>query len=441
MAVTIQRLVAYEITDSSGNPTIEIDITLSTGVSIVSSASSDTVINTYGKRELRDHDMQHYQGLGVKSALGIVNQVIGPKMVNMPVGNLLQFDDWLKKSDNTEDCSKLGVNTMVALSQAFAKASASSLSMPVYRYINGYYQQLTKAPLPIEKIPTVAVSLLAGGNQVEFDEIEAIPSSSLPFSQAYEMCVDLYHGVQLIYEQGQTPYSRSTDGALTPQKNSNTEYIESILDTVQRKGLKLGKHVFLGLKVNGKNFYNQGKYNVKERPSALAAPEFYNYLSELIGKYSVLMVEDPFATEDIDGWKKLFVNLGEQIYIVGNKYIGDKIEILDQYDHGQTITSVVIKPTYFGTITETIRAIHNARSHNMAFVVTADKSETDDDFIADFAMGVQADFIKFGAPVQGERVAKYNRLLKIEQEARMSAARAPSPQSAPPAAPQSQEKK
>lgn len=423
MAVTIQRLVAYEITDSNGNPTIEVDIRLSTGISITSAASSDTVINTYGKRELRDHDMQHYQGLGVKGALTLVNQAIGPKMINMQVGNLFQFDEWLQKSDNSVDNSKLGVNTIMALSQAFAKASAASLNLPLYRYLNGYYQQLTKTPLPMEKIPTIAVSLLAGGSQVEFDEIEAIPSSSLPFSQAYELCIDLYHGVQLLFDQGQVSYSRNTDGALTPQKTSNTEYIESILDTVQRKGLKLGKHVFLGLKVNGKNFFHQGKYAIKERPSALAPSEFYNYLSEMIGKYSVLMVEDPFATEDVDGWKKLFVNLGEQIYIVGHKYVGDKMEILNDYDHGQTITSVVLKPSYFGTVTNTIKAIVKARSHGIAFVVSTDRSETSDDFIADFAMGVQADFIKFGAPVQGERVAKYNRLLKIEQEARMAAAK------------------
>lgn len=432
MAVTIQRLVAYEITDSNGNPTIEVDITLSTGISVTSSASSDTVITTYGKRELRDHDMQHYQGLGIKSALTIVNQAIAPKMMNMPVGNQFQFDEWLKKSDNTDDYSKLGINTVMALSQAFAKASAASLNMPLYRFINGYYQQLTKTPVPIEKIPTIAVSLLAGGNQVEFEEFEAIPSSSLPFSQAYELCIDLYHGVQLIFDQGQIPYSRNTDGALTPHKNSNTEYIEAILDTVQRKGLKLGKHVFLGLKLNGKNFYIHGKYNIKERSSALTPPEYYNYLSEMIGKYSVLMVEDPFATEDLDGWKKLFVNLGEQIYIVGHKYVGDKIEILDSYEHDQTLTSIVLKPSYFGTITDTIRAIFKARSHSMAFVVTTDRAETSDDFIADFAMGVQADFIKFGAPVQGERVAKYNRLLKIEQEARMTAGKPPVAQPPPP---------
>lgn len=432
MALTIQRLVGYEITDSNGNPTIETELTLSDGTVFRSQISSDNVINTYGMREMRDHDMQHYQGLGVKSAVNLINTYIGPKLQNFEVGNQKQIDDWLAKSDNTGDRSKLGINTVMAISQVFAKASAHAYKVPLYRYLNGIYQQIFKQQLPLEKIPTPAVGILAGGSKTEFSSYEVIPSSALPFSQAYELAVDIFHSTKSIFDQMDVDCSYSQFGEMIPDKHSNPDMIESILDTVQRKGLKLGKHLFMGLTINANTFFRGGKYSLKERPSTLGTDEYYGYLTELIGKYSVLLIEDAFATDDIDGWRKMYVNYGEQIYVVGHKYIGDKIAILDGLEHQKTITSIVVKPTYFGTITQALQMVHMLNQKQMSFIVSSDRGDTDDDFLADFGMAVQADFLKFGAPHQGERVAKYNRLLKIEQEARMAAANKPASQSGKP---------
>lgn len=432
MPITVQRLLAYEISDSNGNPTIETEVTLSNGMKLTSSVSTDNVINTYGLREQRDHDMQHYQGLGVKGAVKLINQVIAPRLANTSPLHQLQVDQWLNSSDGTEDKSKLGVNTMLAVSQVFAKAGAYSLNIPLYKYLNQLYFQLTKQPIPLEKIPTPAVGMLAGGKHAEFESFELIPSSSLQFSQAFELCTDIYHSMQSMFDQNQVEYSKNAFGEMIPHRNGNNEMIESILDTIQRKGIKLGKHLFMGLTINSKNFFIHGKYSVKDRPTTLPPNEFYNYLAEIIGKYSVLMIEDPFPAEDVDGWKKMFVNLGEQIYVVGHRYIGEKLEILEELEHDKTITAMVIKPLYCGTITDTFKMIFKARQKEMPYIISSDRGDTDDDFLADFAMAMQADFIKFGAPSQGERIAKYNRLLKIEQQAMRQAPSPTQPQGGTP---------
>lgn len=431
MAITVRRVLAYEISDSNGNPTIEAEMVLSNGFKITSGVSSDNVINTYGKRELRDNDMQHYQGLGVKNAVANINRVMAPRLVNMNPLDQQAFDNWLNRADDTENKSKLGVNTLLVLSQLFAKAGAYCSGVPVYKYINDLYTKLLKSDIPLEKVPTPVFGMLAGGRNADFREFHLIPSSSLTFTQSYEMCVDIFHSLQSVMEQLNITFSRSLYGEYIPARNTNLEMIDVIFDVIQRKNLKLGKHVFFGLSLISGNFYLRGKYTIKDRPTALSASEFYDFVVETINKYSVLLVEDPFASDDIDGWKKIFVNYAEQIYIVGHKFIGDHLDHLDEVGTHKMYTSIVLKPSYFATITDTLKMVHKLRQKEVSFMVSADKNETSDDFIADFAMAVQADFIKFGAPAQGERVAKYNRLLKIEQLAAMrptGAARPATPQ-------------
>lgn len=420
MAITVKRVIAYEISDSNGNPTIEAEMLLSNGFKISSSVSSDNVINTYGLRELRDNDVQHYQGLGVKKAVSMFNRSIAPKLINMNPADQIGIDNWINRVDSTREKTQIGVNTALVLSQLFAKAGAYITGVPVYKYINDVYRKLHKSELLIEKVPTPIFGMLGGGRNADFREFHLIPSSSLTFAQAYEMCVDIYHTIQSVLDQLGVTYYHSLYGEYIPARNNNIEMIEVIFDVLQRKQLRLGKHVFFGLSPIASNFFLRGKYAIKDRPNAVSAQEYYEFLSEIINKYSVLVVEDPFATEDVDGWRKLFVNYGEQIYIVAHKFIGDNIDYLANLSTNKMYTSIVVKPIYFGTITDTLKMVAQIKKKEMSFMVSADKNETDDDFIADFAMGVQADFIKFGAPAQGERVAKYNRLLKIEQLALMN---------------------
>lgn len=438
MPVTVKRIIAYEITDSNGNPTIEAELLLSNGFRFTSSVSSDNVVNTYGLREMRDNDLQHYQGMGVKTAVSIINQAIGTRLVNVSPLNQLEIDDWLLKSDPTQDKSKLGVNTILVISQLFAKAGAYCMGIPTYRYINDVYKKLFKDDdLSIEKVPTPCFGILGGSEDGEFESFHIIPSSSLSFSQSYEIAVDIYHAMRSVLEQADVPYSKNTYGEMTPKRNGNTDIIDILFDGIQRKGMKLGKHLFLGLTVNGTNLFSHGKYFVKDRPTTLAPGEYYDYLSEMIGKYSVLYLEDAYANDDIDGWKKMYVNFADQIYLIGHKLIGANPEILRSFDHEDTITGMVIKPGYFGTITETLKEVHAIRQHELSYIVSSDRNDTDDDFLADFAMAIQADYIKFGAPSQGERVSKYNRLLKIEQQAKMQTAqqKPTQPGAAAPAAP------
>ncbi len=425
MAITVKRVTAYEISDSNGNPTIELEMLLSNGFKVTSSASSDNVINTYGLRELRDNDVQHYQGLGVKKAVSMVNKSLAPKMVNMNPADQFAIDNWINRIDPSRDKVQIGVNTAIAISQLFAKAGAYTTGMPLFKYINDIYLKMTKKPISLEKVPTPVFGMLGGGRNVDFREFHLIPSSSLTFAQAYEMCVDIYHTIQTVLDQLGVSYYHSLYGEYIPARNNNTEMIEVIFDVLQRKNLRLGKHVFFGLSPIASNFYIRGKYQIKDRPTPVSPQEYYEFLSEIINKYSVLVVEDPFATQDVDGWRKIFVNYGEQIYIVAHKMIGDNIDFLSDISTNKMFTSIVVKPIYFGTITDTLKTVAQLKKKEMSFMVSGDKNETSDDFIADFAMGVQADFIKFGAPAQGERVAKYNRLLKIEQQALMMKAAAP----------------
>lgn len=424
MAITVKRIVAYEVSDSNGYPTIEVELLLSNGFKIISSASSDNVVNTYGMRELRDNDMAHFSGLGVRNAIRLINTVIAPRLAGMNPQDQRAFDSWLNRADGSRDKSKWGVNTVMVLSQSFAKAGAYCAGVPLFKYINDLYRASFRADLPLEKVPTPVFGMLAGGKQVDFHQFHIIPSSSLSFTQSYEMAVDIFHTLQGLLDQLGVTYARSLHGELVPARNTNMEMVDLLFDVLQRKNLKPGKHVFLGLNCIGSNYFIRGRYALKDRPNTLTPAEYYDFLTELISKHSVLLIEDPFATDDLDGWRKLFVNFSEQIYIVAHKFIGDNLEYLDTIDQRGMYTSMVLKPSYCGTVMDTLKLAHAAKRREISIVVPADKNDTDDDFIADFAMGIQADFIQFGAPAQGERIAKYNRLLKIEQMAAMQAAAA-----------------
>ncbi|MCX7996812.1 MAG: hypothetical protein N2691_03595 [Patescibacteria group bacterium] len=424
MSITVKRVVAYEISDSNGYPTIEVEMLLSNGFKIISSVSSDNVINTYGKRELRDNDMSHYMGLGVKNAIALINTVIAPRLIGMNPKDQVAFDNWLNRADPSPEKGKWGVNTTLVLSQVFTKAGAYCAGVPVFKYVNDLYRNMFRSELVLEKVPTPVFGMLAGGKQVDMHEFHIIPSSSLTFTQSYEMAVDIFHSLQVLLDQLNIAFARSLHGELIPMRNTNMEMVDIIFDVLQRKNLKPGRHVFLGLNFVANNYFMRGKYTLKDRPNALSTAEYYDFVADLIGKHSVLLVEDPFASDDLDGWRKLFVNFGEQIYIVAHKFIGDNLDYLNQMETHKMYTSIVLKPSYFGTITDTLKIIYSAKKHEISCMISGDKNDTDDDFIADFAMGVQADFIKFGAPAQGERIAKYNRLLKIEQMAAMQAAAA-----------------
>lgn len=420
MAITVKRVIAYEISDSNGNPTLEAEMLLSNGFKISSSVSSDNVINTYGLRELRDNDISHYQGLGVKKAVGLFNKSLAPKLVGMNPMDQIAIDNWINRVDSTREKTQIGVNTAMVLSQVFAKAGAYCSGLPLYKYINEVYHKVTKHELAVEKVPTPIFGMLGGGRNADFREFHLIPSSSLTFAQSFELCVDIFHTIRTVLDQLGISYSNSLYGEYIPERNNNIEMIQVIFDVLQRKNLRLGKHVFFGLSPIASNFFLRGKYTIKDRATPVSPAEYYDFLSEIVNKYSVLVVEDPFATEDVDGWRKLFVNYGEQIYIVGHKFIGDNLDYLASMNTNKMYTSIVVKPGYFGTITDTLKTVAQIKKKDMSFMVSADKNETSDDFIADFAMGVQADFIKFGAPAQGERVSKYNRLLKIEQLAQLT---------------------
>ena len=417
---TIKSIRAHEIIDSRGYPTIEGQLTLDNGMTLLSSMPAGTSIGSHEAIELRDNDKARFGGMGVTKACGYINDLIGPKLVGVSPEKQQEIDSWMLKADGSSNKSNLGSNTTLTISQLVAKAAAVSLGMPLYAYINSVYNKTFKDDLKVSKIPAPLFSMINGGkhahNNIEFQEFHIIPSSSLTFSKAYQMGVEFYQELQkvLLYRNATT--SVGEEGGYSPNFSTNVDALEVLKETIIQMGLKMGLDIFIGIDVAASNFYKDDRYIIRDKPHPLKRDEYVAFIQTLVTKYSILNLEDPIFEDDWDGWKKLATTLPEQIYLVGDDLITTNKTRLMKAIENQTCSTVLIKPNQIGTITETLEVINISRKNNFNYVVSHRSGETNDDFIADFSVGIQADFVKFGAPSRGERIAKYNRLWTIERE-------------------------
>lgn len=416
----IKSIHAYEIMDSRSYPTIEGRLTLDNGKVVTTSIPSGTSIGKHEALELRDQDPIRFDGFGVTKAVSYINDLIAPKLVGISPLKQRDIDTWLVKADNTPNKSKLGANTILTISQLLAKAGAVDQGMSLFKYINKLYEQDFKEKISIEKVPSPIFSMINGGkhanNNLEFQEFHVIPSSSLNFSKAYQIGVELFHELYkvLIYRNANT--SVGVEGGYSPNFSTNVDALEVLNETIIQKGLKPGMDIFLGMDIATSNFYKNDKYEIKDKPHPLKRDEYIEFMKNLIAHYSILILEDPLYEDDFEGWKKFSATLPEQIYLVGDDLITTNKDRLLKAVKEELCTTVLIKPNQIGTITETLEVVDISRKNNFNYIVSHRSGETNDDFIADFAVGIQADFVKFGAPSRGERVAKYNRLWQIERE-------------------------
>lgn len=416
----IKSIHAYEIMDSRGYPTIEGQLTLDTGQVVTVSIPSGTSIGKHEALELRDQDPKRFGGFGVTQAVSYVNELIGPKLIGISPLKQQEIDNWLIKADGTPNKSKLGANTTLTISKLIAKAGAVDQGVSLFQYINTLYKNNFKEDIKIEKVPSPIFTMLSGGkhanNNLEFQEFSIIPSSSLNFSKAYQLGVELFHEVYkvLIYRGANT--SVGEEGGYSPSFSTNMDALEVLNETIIQKGLKPGMDIFLGMDIAASNFYKNDRYEIKDKPHPLKRDEYIEFLKNLISHYSMLILEDPLQDDDYEGWKKLLSGLPEQIYLVGDDLITTNKDRLMNAVKEELCTTVLIKPNQIGTISETFEVVSIARKNNFNYIVSHRSGETNDDFIADFAVGIQADFVKFGAPSRGERIAKYNRLWQIERE-------------------------
>jgi enolase len=416
----IQKIHAYEIIDSRGLPTLEAKLTLQSGQSVVSAIPSGTSKGKFEAWELRDNDLQRFDGYGLLNAIKNINDIIGPKLIGASVLKQKEIDDWLIKADGTKNKSKLGANSVLAISQLVIKAGASVQKLPLFQYINYLYNTQTGSQLKITKIPTPIFNIINGGkhanNTLEFQEFQIIPSSSNSFSKSYQMAVEIYHELKRVLIYRNANVSVGSEGGYAPNLSSNIDALEILNETFSKKKIKPGLDVFIGLDIGATNFYKDQRYYLKNFPHPLTRDDYINMLLDMLKQYAILVIEDPLQEEDFKGWAVFSSKISKEVYVIGDDLLVTNKERLQKAINEKSCNSILIKPNQIGTITETIDVINTARKNNFGIIVSHRSGESNDSFIADFGVGVQSDFVKFGAPSRGERVSKYNRLWEIERE-------------------------
>lgn len=274
--------------------------------------------------------------------------------------------------------------------------------------------------MPLQKIPTPIFNIINGGkhanNNLEFQEFQVIPSSSLPYTKAYQIGVEIFHELKRVLLYRNANVSVGEEGGFAPNFTTNIDAIEVINETVLQKNLKMGLDIFLGLDVASSHFFKDDRYYVKDKPHPLTKDEYLEFIVSLTKNYSLLCLEDPLNQDDFEGWSKLLKTMARDIYLIGDDLLATNKERLLRAIKDKACSMVLVKPNQIGTISEIMEVVQIAKANDLAVLVSHRSGETNDDFIADFAVGVQADFVKFGAPSRGERVAKYNRLWQIERE-------------------------
>lgn len=402
----IKKIIASEIINSRGYPTLSGKLILDNDQEVSASVASLEPLYNYQAVELKDEDPKRFSGNGVKKAVSYINNLISPKLINVSLDKQLEIDIWLTKADGTPNKKKLGVNTILLISYLVAKANAFVQRVPLFKYINSLFKKIIGVDVPLEKIPSPIFPMLIGGKHgqinLDFKEFQIIPSSSFSYSKAYEIGVDLYHLLRHFYKFN---------------FNFNLDVITAIKDAVEKKGFAFGRSLFLGINFGATSYYSANRYSFTDKQQPITPEEYLNFIDgSIIKKYFPLVISDCFANEDWQNWKKLNQLISKETYLVADELICSNQLRLEKAIKEKVCSAVVFRPNQIGTITETLKLISFAKKNQISYQIASDLGETDDSFIADFSVGVGADFVNFGPPVHGENVAKYNRLLEIEKD-------------------------
>ena len=412
----IINLKAREILDSRGIPTIETEIWLDTGHYAVASVPSGTSTGKYEAVELRDSDPHRFNGQGVLKATNNVNAIIAPQLIGKDPQDQTQIDQLLINLDGTKNKAKLGANAILSVSQAVCEVAAASMNLPTYLYLIWKYRGKDK----VAKIPTPIFNVINGGTHgagnLDFQEFHLIPSTLKPYHQALQIGEEIYQTLEKILIEKGAVHSVGVEGGFAPNLFTNMDALEAIMEAISRTPHQFAQDVFIGLDVAASHFFDNGHYTIKDRSQSFTAKEFLSYYEELGKNYHLFSLEDPLQEDDWQSWQELTALVGHTTLIVGDDLLATNKDRLRKAIDIKACTAILVKPNQIGTISETIEVINIARQTNFKVIVSHRSGETTDDFIADFAVGLEADYTKFGAPVRGERIAKYNRLLVIEQE-------------------------
>jgi enolase len=409
----IKSIIAREILNAKGMPCIESTVILSDGKTGTASCPSGTSTGSYEASELKDHDENRFNGHGVLKAISNINDIIAPSLIGIDAIKQQIVDRIMIDLDGTQNKSRLGANAILSVSMATAKAAAKSSTLPLFLYLREYIKKentVLKIPNPLFNI--LNGGLHAGGN-MDFQEFIVTPASSLAYPDALNMGSSIYMALKKVLETNNLTTLVGDEGGFAPMANSNKEAMSFVKEAIASKNLRLGFDVFMGLDAASSNFFHDKKYHLKDRSVGFSSEDLANYFDDLNKEFQLIYLEDPMAEDDWDGWTRILQKIGQQTLIVGDDLIATNPYRLQMALDRKAVSGIIIKPNQIGTVIESLAVVEVARSAGLKVIVSHRSGETNDDFIADFAVGVSADYVKFGAPARGERVAKYNRLLDI----------------------------
>lgn len=411
----IEQITAREILDTKGNPTVEAIVALDDGTVARSSVPCGAIKGTYEAVQIRDDDPNRYFGLGVLKAVDTVNTIIAPKLIGMEVTEQQKIDKILIELDGTQNKAKLGGNSTLSVSQAICRAAAKSSHLPLVLYIRQFISLQNKE----HRIPNPMFNVIEGGkhaeNTLNFQEFLIIPASSHTLSESMEIGVTIYKKLREYLKDNNQNVLTADEGGFAPSYSTNADAFKTIKTVIEMTRFEFLRDVFLGVDIAANTFLSNKKYTIKDKNGQLDQEDLLEIYQNLTNDFSLVYFEDPFAEDDWDAWKKMYSTFSSRALICGDDLTSTNPYRLQQAINNNVLNAIVIKPNQIGTVTEALAVAEIARFKQLKIVVSNRSGETDDDFIVDFAVAIDSDYVKFGAPAR-ERIIKYNRLSAIEME-------------------------
>ncbi len=409
----IVDVIGREILDSRGNPTVEVEVLCSDGSMGRAAVPSGASTGAFEAVELRDDDVHRYMGKGVQDAVSHVNEDIAEALIGLDATDQRELDQVMLELDATENKGAMGANAILGASLAAAKAAAETSLLPLYRYIGG---------VNAHTLPTPMMNILNGGvhadNNVDFQEFMIMPVGAASFTEALRWCAEIYHTLKKVLHDAGLGGGVGDEGGFAPNLKSNEEPLEYIVRACEAAGYKPGRDIMFAMDPASTEFYDEksGKYVLAGEGRELTSDEMVDYWAALVEKYPIISIEDGMAEEDWDGWKKLTERIGDKVQLVGDDLFVTNSKRLAKGIQLGCANAILIKVNQIGSLTETLDAIELAKTHGYACVMSHRSGETEDTTIADLAVATNVGQIKTGAPARSDRVAKYNQLIRIEEQ-------------------------
>ena len=415
--IVISNITAREILDSRGIPTLECCLSLNNGVVVVTSISTANASKQTDLLELRDEDPERMLGLGVHKAVNLINTKVAPGLIGKSPLDQREVDQTLLNLDGSKNLSNLGANTTMVVSQAVLKAAALAYGWPPYYYIFKKY-----AFTDVLAIPTVLYGVIDGGkhgtDNLDFQEFQVIPANSLSFERSLELAVSIFKALGTILHEKGAIRAVGPSGGYTPNLYKNTDAFDLLNEAAKSINLVIGRDAFFGADFDANSFFRNGKYKIKDRNESYSSKEWLDYLKDLNRLYGIYAFEDPFAESDLVSWKTFTNEFGQNARVIADSLTRTNASLIDIAIKEKAANTLIVKTGQVATMTSLFDAVKTAKSDNWQVIISNREGETNDDLLADLAVGVGANFAKFGPPNRGERIAKYNRLLQISDELR-----------------------